>query len=267
MAIAVVDETGDPGTGGVGREWFAWVACVMPDAIIPALSEAREILAQALPGNSGQSSNWRTASWKDDDLIGTLRYLNTIEGWHWVAVASNTIMSTPTTATWIDNPTEHRYYSMLIMLERLSWYGASTGQSVHVYIERPNDRGFNEVELRARHKRGLPPHKWADHNFLPPQNIKVLGMAEFDLLSIADTLACAVGKAINAHERRMVVFPGETFPEYINIVSDKVWTGPWSGGFNLTDRGFTLLPAARRVELRAKLPFLSRWLNEFNLGG
>lgn len=264
LALAFVDETGDPGTGGAGRPWFCWVAFVVLNDYYSAMKSMRNFLAGALPQKAGNPAHWSAADFTVDDLIGTLRYIRDMPGWYWVAVASNTPLSTAATAGKIHDPTEHRYYTMLVMLERLSWLGDAVGEPVLTWVEKPNDSGFTQSYLRVRHEAGLP-GRWANYDFLPPGNIFLAAKANQPLLCFADTLACAAGKAVNPHERRSQTIPGEVFPEYLQLVWDRVWSGPWRGRRALTDTGFTILPYAFRPHLSAQLLFLPAWLQQLGL--
>jgi len=257
MAVALVDETGDPGTGGAGRCWFCWVAFIVADEFVQQMQSARKFLNLAFPGE-----HWPTGDFTGDDLIGTLRFMLCMPGWHWLAVASNTTFSKPTTAREIHVPTLHRYYTMLVMLERLSWLGEALGERVMVFVEKPNDAGFSQTSLRSRHEEGLR-GKWANYGFLPAANIFLTDA--HPLFCCAHTLALTVGKAVNPHMRRCQTIPGEVFPEYLNIVRKRVWIGPWRNCQDLTSMGFTLLPYRFRHGLRAQLPFLQTWLQEFDL--
>jgi hypothetical protein len=259
MAIAVVDETGDPGTGGRGTPWFCWVGVVVPDEHVAAMITARKQLAGVSP------RNWSDGRLAGDDLIGALTFMNTIPDWQWVAVLSDTRRTTRETSAYIHDPTKHRFYTMLIMLERLSWVGEAYNEKVSVFLERPNDTYFTERALRSRHEAGLP-KSWANYEYLPPDNIHLVSPAKMPLLSCAHMVACAVGKAVNAHPVWRRVIPEVVFPEYLRLIESRVWLGPWRGaGLNLTDRGFTLLPARHRRQIRAEIPFLEEWLERLGL--
>ncbi len=257
MVLALVDETGDPGTGGKGRPWFCWVAVVVPDDQLSAMRDARNLLRD--------ECNWVHAKPAGDDLTGVLRLVNAAFDWQWVAVVSDTRSATRETAPYIHLPTQHRFYSMLILLERLSWLGEARKEQVTVMVERPNDKDFGQAELRLRHERGLP-HSWAKRDYLRPDNIHLEAPKKLRLLGFAHAVAHAVGKAMNPHPMWSKVMPETIYPEYLQIIWDRVWVGPcsWDPPRNLTDRGFTLLPVAKRRQFRAQIPFLDEWLGRLH---
>ena len=258
MAVALVDETGDPGTGGRGTPWFSWVAVIIPDSALHAMTEARDQLSVV------SARNWSGARLGGDDLLGALTFMNTLEGWQWVAVVSDTTRTSTSTASLIHDATQYRFYTMLVMLERLSWVGEGWREQVHVFLERPNDTGFTEHRLRQRHQDGLP-NKWANYETLPSENIHFASPVEQPSLTYAHMVACAVGKAVNPHPIWTRILPGAVFPHYLELIGERVWRGPWRGEDNLTDRGFTLLPAPHRRQIRAQLGFIGDWLMRLGL--
>ncbi len=67
MAIAFVDETGDPGTGGKGTPWFCWVAIVAIGTGALNLMDAPQRLPKA------DSKAWGKSKFSGDDLAGALQ--------------------------------------------------------------------------------------------------------------------------------------------------------------------------------------------------
>lgn len=257
MLIASVDETGDPGTGGQGRPWFCWAAFVTPYESLRPLGSVRDWLASRLPGQSGRPEHWACDG---DNLLAVLRILARLPMWNWLAVISKTTMATASTAAYIHDPTEHRYFTLLWLLERLSWMGESKGEPVLAFVERTNARTFNQGDLRARYQRGLPKGRGANHDYLPPGNVLLTDAQHVPLLNFAHTIAFTVGKAVNPH-----MAWGNTFPEYLRVVLDRVWIGPVWRNRSLNAYGFCLLPWSRYDELVQELPFLHDWLAQLGL--
>lgn len=255
MALALIDDTGDPGTAGAGRPWFSWVGLVVPENRIDVLKSLRDDVSGKLRGQGGapKPKGWDEAI-HGDNLIGVLRALRHLEGWAWLAVASYTPMSSPETARHIHVPTDHRYYTLLFLLERLSWIGEAWDEVVTAFVEAPKDRNFIQSELRKRHENGLP-HSKAKYQFLPSSRIFVATEATQPLLNVAHCVALGFGKAINPHERW-----GQPFPEYIEIVRENLWVGPTrDGASGLTDIGITILPYDQRFGLEGQLSFIRKW--------
>jgi hypothetical protein len=255
LALALVDDTGDPGTGGAGRPWFCWIALVVRDELVDGLRELRSDASVHLRDQGGppDSMQW-DGTIQGDNLVGVLRRLRGMDDWVWVAVASYTPLSTPETARQIYVPTDQRYYTLLCLLERVSWIGETWGEGVTATVEAPNDRDFIQAELRRRHIGGLP-HSRARYSFLPADGILVVTPEEEPLLNLAHCLALAFGKAVNPHGRW-----GETFPEYLEIVRDNLWVGPAKDGTNgLTGVGITVLPYDESYKVQEGLPFIRRW--------
>lgn len=256
MATAFVDDTGDTGTAGLGLPWFCWVALVVSDGSVSNFKAIRDDLAKKLRQQPVDPEHWDGAVASSDNLIAVLRVMNHTKGWAWVAVASYTPMSTPETARLIHVPTEHRYYTTLILLERLSWIAEAWGEEMKVVIDRPNDGDFTQSRLRTEHG-GLRGSR-ENLDSLPRHHIYLLTPVEEPVLNCAHALAYAFGKAVNPHRRL-----GETFPEYVELVRDQLWVGPTKDGrTGLTDIGITLLPYDWRFVLHKQLPFLDKWWME-----
>jgi len=257
--IALIDDTGDPGTGGAGRPWFGYVSLAIPNAHIADAFAFRDKAATLMAGSSGRPENWHAADRNLDDVFGTLHLMaNEFGGWSWHAVLSNTTMSTRTTAEYIHDPSEHRYWVLLWLLERISWLAEGRNEKASVYVERCG--AINEPDLRDRYKRGLPRGRGANQKYLEPDSIHIAEPSKMHLLNLADAIAYAVGKAVNPHPRR-----GETFPEYLRVVWPRVWVGPVWGNRSLGTNGFVLLPVGRRAEHLESLPFVTEWRESLGL--
>lgn len=259
MVFAFVDDTGDPGTGGSGSPWLGYVSFVVPSSGLGDAYVFREKAAARMPETAGLPENWH-AEKNIDDFYGTLRLMaNELDGWCWHAVLSNTAMSTSETSRYIHRPAEHRYWVLLWLLERISWLAESRNEQAEVFVERSGD-ALDETELRRRYERGLPNGRGASYHFLDPRRIHISEPVHQPLLNLADTIAYAVGKAVNPHKQR-----NETFPEYLEMVWPNVWAGPISGRCNLLDYGFRMLPWNSNNEHRQSLPFVEKWLGALDL--
>ncbi len=258
--IAVIDDTGDPGTGGAGRPWFGYVSLAIPNSRIADAVAFRDRAATLMPGSSGRPENWHSSDRYVDDFFGTLRLMaEELGDWSWHAVLSNTTMSTRSTARYIHDPAEHRHWVLLWLLERVSWLAEGRREKVVVFVESCGS-AISEPDLRQRYQRGLPRGRGANYEYLDAGSIHIAQPIQVPLLNLADTLAYAVGKAVNPHSRR-----AETYPEYLRVVWPKVWAGPVWRNRTLGAYGFVLLPDSRRSEHLEGLPFVEEWRESLGL--
>jgi hypothetical protein len=236
---AFIDESGDLGTGGGGTRWFTYAAVCIRDSDGHRM---RADFADLLVKTKGRRMV-HFADWLHEERVMALNHWR---GKPWVGIAaSSDTTKIPSGRTALNDPLHHGRYVLRYVLERVSQYAASCGESCRVTIEtgpiKPD--GLEEYLAALRFKDsqpGAPPSlmRW---EFL--SGIDFARKEEEHLLGMSDALSHSLQRVLEPHKRS-----GTTETAYMYKVATNLWRGTYEYDQRVIPNGWVFMPTPLTAE-------------------
>jgi hypothetical protein len=247
--ICYIDESGDEGINCGGSRWFTVGALVVHDPIQEQTCSMVTRIRNKFNLREDQPLHWRDIK-KHDKKLHVCKELLT-EKWLYILIATDTTHPYIVEATGLKQKYAMYFYSVRLLLERLTWYARDNGNEkvVPIFEYRSNISYKAMTDYLSSLFEGIPETQISWNN-LDWKNFKIMQKRQSLLLQASDCVCGAANDGLEYSELGFIE------PRYILNLCERFYRR----GGNLFSYGFKFLHADDNELLNLKKEY--EWLNQ-----